>query len=107
MISYSVDLTISARSGSGLKPISSPNSRTRGGSPARKCRSEPLRSKTCVKYGSMSGKRQPSSRRRNGRGHARHVGRIALELLLVVGVAVGVVRVDLLGVDRLQQRLIQ
>ncbi len=42
MISYRVVLTISAASGSGRSAFSSPYWRTRAGSPARKCRSEPF-----------------------------------------------------------------
>ena len=49
MISYRVALTMSAASGSAARGLSSPYWRTRAGSPAMKCRSEPFLSSTWVR----------------------------------------------------------
>src|SRR5580704_14582003 len=105
MISYNVAFTVSAARGSGASAWSVPYCLTRAGSPARKCRSEPSRSRTWVKYLSMAG---TTSGPCGFLGRcAGHVGHEALELAFVRGITVRVFRIDFLGGDGGKQRLIQ
>src|SRR5882757_7643365 len=112
MISYNACLTYSAASLSGRKGIRSPNCRTRGGSPAMKCRSEPFFSRISLRNASISAMQVSSGGRRRGgflnrvgagdiqlRQHAR-VRHILLERFLFHGVVVGIVGVDLARGDR-------
>src|SRR6188508_1954241 len=119
MISISTSLTNSGFSGSGRSGCSSPYKRIRGGSPAMKCRSEPLRLSTSFKNSSilrgtyaegfaavevpvwlasvlMGYGRQSASAwgQIKFRQHAR-IGDVAREQFLVRGVDVGVIGIDL------------
>src|SRR5271168_724712 len=104
MISYSVAFTVSAARGSGASACRVPYCLTRAGSPARKCRSEPSRSRTWVKYLSMAG---TTSGPRGFRDRcAGHIGHEALELAFIRCVRVGVFRINFFGGDGGKQRLI-
>src|SRR6185437_4444454 len=117
MISYSACLTASAASLSGLSADRSPYRRMRGGSPEMKCRSEPRFSSTSIRSESTCGMRAASGgggvggRARCGSefhlGQHAGVGHELLELALLAGVVVGVVRIDGARRDGPHQRLVE
>src|SRR5690349_413247 len=112
MISYSVCCTKSFSSRSGRSGCRSPYRRMRGGSPARKCRSEPLRSSTIFRYSSMTGIGLAAARGlRVGAGdlelgHQGGIGDVALERTTIVRIGHRVVRVDFLARERVEQGLV-
>src|SRR5688572_19708045 len=102
----------------------SPCTRMRGGSPAMTCKSEPLRMymlrrKSSINEGIVGssstrgraralarGRGSAGARRRDAARQHRGIGDEPLELFAVGRVAVGVVRVDELGGNRVQQGLV-
>src|SRR5215510_13692931 len=86
----------------------------RGGSPARKCRSEPFFSRICFRYSSMTGTKLSSAAARSLRGlgslelgHHRRVGGVALERSPVAGIRHRVVGIDFLARQRIEQCLVE
>src|SRR5882672_5423250 len=78
----------------------------RGGSPARKCRSEPFFSRISPRYASIFAM-AASARSEVEFRQDRSVGDELREQLLVARVSEGVVGIDFLGLDRGEQRLVE
>src|SRR5262245_33206992 len=103
MIEKSSALSSSGSSRWFCSVIRSPCTRMRGGSPAMTCRSEPLR--ICMLFRNSLISDMVLTHAHAARQHGR-VGDESLEPFAIDREPVRVVGVDLLGLDRVQQRLI-